>query len=771
MASDIRPSGRCSRRERGVVALFSVALLVSAALMFSVQPMFARFVLPFFGGTPAVWNTSMLFFQAALLAGYAYSHVVTRRLGVRRAAVVHLGVILVPLLVLPLGVPAEWAPGGGDDPVPRLLAALLTGVGLPFFAVATTAPLLQRWLAGTDHPAARDPYLLYRASNLGSVVGLLAYPLVLEPTLRLGEQAAVWAGAYVVLVALVGACAALVWRSGGAAAARVAAPVPTAVQASDAPRPPSGEVSDAPPRTADGANVTAQRRLRWVALAFVPSSLMLGVSGFATTDLAPIPLLWSLPLALYLGSFILTFAPGGRNERRHRAAVLVLPVAALGLSIALLLEARDPPWLLIPLHFAGFFVAALVCHGELARDRPPPARLTEFYLWIALGGVLGGVFNALVAPGVFDSRLEYPLAIVLACLCLPRRPGRFPAGPRTRWLDLAAPVLLGATVAAILAVASRAGGEAEMIGRGFALSVAAGVALNFARRPLRFGLSLGAILLAGALLAPGERVLFQERSFFGVNRVEVQPGRFHVLVNGTTTHGGQFRDDPARARVPRTYYHPSGPIGQVMAEAPRARGSSRVAVLGLGTGALACYARAGEAWTFFEIDRTVERVARDPRLFTYLRDCPGRHRVELGDARLSLARAPDHSFRLLVADVFSSDAIPVHLLTREAVRVYRAKVVPGGLVAVHISNRYLDLEPVVAALARDARLVCAAQSEPRRALVSVPGKIPSRWVVMAARPRELGRLAADPRWRPCRAESGASVWTDDFSNLVGAFDL
>ena len=717
--------------------------------MFSIQPMFARFVLPLFGGTPAVWSTSMLFFQAALLAGYAYAHAVTRRLGVRRAALLHVGVVLVPLLALPLDVPAEWAPHGAEDPVPRLLAALLTGVGLPFFAVATTAPLLQRWLAGTDHPAARDPYFLYRASNLGSVVGLLAYPLVLEPMLRLGAQGAVWAGGYLGLVALVTACAVVVRRSGyaraGASEARAAA---------------RGD-GDPP------VSLSAARRARWVGLAFVPSSLMLGVTSFATTDLAPIPLLWSVPLALYLVSFILAFAPGARTERRHRIVVLALPVAALALSIALLLEAHDPPWLLIPLHFAGFFVAALVCHGELARDRPPASRLTEFYLWLALGGVLGGAFNALLAPALFDSLLEYRLVLVLACLCLPLRPGRFPAGPHSRWLDLAVPLLLGTGVAAILALASRAGGDAEMVGRGFALSVAAGVALNFARRPLRFGLSLGAIVLAGALLAPGEPVLSQDRSFFGVNRVEAQAGGYHVLVNGTTTHGGQFVHDPDRALVPRAYYHPSGPIGQVMSEARRARGSRRVAVLGLGTGALACYARGDEEWMFFEIDRTVERIARDPRLFTYLRDCPGRHRVVLGDARLSLAHERNRGFRLIVADVFSSDAIPVHLLTREAIRLYRAKLVPGGLLALHVSNRYLDLGPVAGALARDARLDCLTEWE--RDGVRVPGKVPSRWVVMAESGRNLGRLASDPRWRPC--QGGTRAWTDDFSNLVGAFHL
>ncbi len=729
--------------------------------MFSVQPMFARFVLPLFGGTPAVWSTSLVFFQTALLAGYLYAHETTRRLGVRRQAALHLGVVLLALLVLPLAVPEGWAPTGGESPVPLLLGLLAVAVGLPFFVVSTTAPLLQRWLAGTDHPAARDPYFLYRASNLGSVLGLLAYPLAVEPTLGLAEQGAAWAVGYALLAALVAACAAVVWRSGRQVATSPP-PAPAPGAAGLPPDPASPAAAERP--------VTAKRRLRWIGLAFVPSSLMLGVTSYMTVDLAPVPLLWSVPLSLYLVSFIVAFAPGARNERRHRRLVLALPVAALLLSLLILLEAREPLWVVIPVHLTGFLVAALVCHGELARDRPAARSLTEFYIWIAVGGALGGVFNALLAHVLFDSLTEYPLVVALACLCLPRRPGRFPAGPQTRWLDFAAPALLGAVVATILALAGRAGPELELAGRGFALSVAAGVALNFARRPLRFALSVGAILVAGALLAPGDRVLYQERSFFGVNRVEAEPGRFHRLVNGTTTHGGQYLS-PGRALRPTTYYHQSGPIGQFMATRPRAGRTDRVAVLGLGGGGMACHARAGERWTFYEIDPTVERVARDPSLFTYMRDCPGHREVFLGDARLSLAGARDRSYGLIVGDVFSSDAIPTHLLTREAVRLYRSKLTADGVLALHISNRYLELGPVAAELARDAGLTCLSQDEPEAAARLVPGKAAAHWVLMAATPGLVGSVGSDPRWRPCRSEPGAEVWTDDFSNLVEALDL
>lgn len=717
--------------------------------------MVARFILPLFGGTPAVWNTSFVFFQTALLAGYLYAHATTRRLGARRQAAVHLGVVLLALLALPLAVPAGWAPTGGESPVPLLLGLLLVAVGPPFFVVSTTAPLLQRWLAGTDHPAARDPYFLYRASNVGSVLGLLAYPLAVEPRLRLAEQGVVWAGGYLLLAALLAACAAVVWRLGRSRAhAGPAAPPPTESAESAARHRP----------------ITMTRRLRWIGLAFVPSSLMLGVTSYMTVDLAAVPLLWSVPLSLYLVSFIVAFAPGARHERRHRRLVLVLPVAALVLSLLILLEAHEPLWLIIPAHLTGFLVAALVCHGELARDRPAARSLTELYIWMAVGGMLGGVFNALLAPVLFDSLTEYPLAIALACLCLPRRPGRLPAGPQTRWLDFAAPALLGTVVAAILALASRAGPELELAGRGFALSMAAGIALNFARRPLRFALSVGTILLTGALLAPGDPVLYQERSFFGVNRVEAEPGGFHRLVNGTTTHGGQYRG-PGRVLQPTTYYHRTGPIGQFMTTLPRAGRTDRVAVLGLGGGGMACHAREGERWTFYEIDPTVERLARDARLFTALRDCPGHHEVVLGDARLSLASARGGSYGLLVADVFSSDAIPVHLLTREAIRLYRSKLRADGVLALHISNRYLDLEPVSAELARDAGLACLSQAEPQAAARRVPGKAASHWVLMTARPDRLGAVASDPRWRPCRSEPGAEVWTDDFSNIVEALDV
>ena len=530
------PGSSARWRERGrgtgVVALFSATLFLSAGLTFLVQPMFGKFVLPLFGSTPAVWNTSMLFFQTTLLAGYLYAHESTRRLGVRRQAALHLGVLLVPLLVLPVGVPDGWIPPADSNPVPWLLGLLAVAVGLPFFVVSTTAPLLQRWLAATDHPAAADPYFLYRASNLGSVLGLVAYPLVVEPSMRLAEQGRLWSGGYGLLVLLVLACAAVVWRSprdseaagparevvgatyadpplaphGDApAGAPDARPAPATgvppAPATGGPEAAPATISDAAPAASRGstARPTHTRRLRWVGLAFVPSSLMLGVTTAITTDIAPIPLLWSLPLSLYLISFILVFAPGSRADRLHRAMVFALPGVVLLISVILLLEVRGSLWILGPVHLAGFFVVAVVCHGELARDRPPARWLTEFYLLISLGGALGGVFNAIVAPALFDSLAEYPIALVLAALCLPRRPPRIPPGPYARWLDLALPVALGTMVALMVSLIELATADAQQYGKMFAFGMAAGVAVNFIRRPPRFGLSVGAIVLAVAL--------------------------------------------------------------------------------------------------------------------------------------------------------------------------------------------------------------------------------------------------------------------------------
>ena len=558
----------------------------------------------------------------------------------------------------------------------------------------------------------------------------------MEPNVRLAGQGEAWSVAYGLLVLMLAACAVVLWRS---------SPAPD-------------------PQPEPRENLTGQRRLRWVGLAFVPSSLMLAVTSFMTIDLAPVPLLWALPLSIYLLSFVVAFSATDRAQKLHKAMVFVLPGVAIGLTILLLVRAREPLWLVMPLHLLSFGVVALVCHGELARDRPAAGELTSFYLLVAVGGALGGVVTGILVPAVFETLPEYALTIVAACLCLPKRKPRVPPSKYVRWLDFGLPAVVGLLVLAALALVSLGGDEYAGAGKSFAFGLGAGIALNFVRRPLRFGLAVGAIVLAGSVPLLEEGIeLRQDRSFFGVVRVErSDDGRLHEMIHGTTTHGAQLLD-PARRRTPLTYFHPTGPAGQIMS----AVRSPRTAIIGLGTGSLACYARRGDHWTFYELDPTVERIARDTSLFTFLRDCDGRFDVVRGDARLSLERARRGEYGLLVADAFSSDAIPTHLLTREAVRLYRRKLRPDGVLAFHISNRFLDLEPVLGEVARAERLTCLTQNELGRP--NPPrGKRPSHWVAMAARPADLGTLASDPRWRPCRRTTGRDAWSDDFSSPVSA---
>jgi hypothetical protein len=734
-----------------MVIVYAATIFLSATLLFLVQPMFARMVLPLLGGAPAVWNTAMVFFQAALLAGYAYAHALSVRVPPRRQVLLHLLVLLLPLAVMPIGVPAGWTPPGQDNPIPWLLTLLALAVGLPFFAVSTSAPLLQRWFALTGHRAAADPYFLYAASNLGSMLALLSYPVLVEPYLRLTAQTWVWAAGYGLLVLLVSACGVLVWRAAGGV------PVPVLAGGSDAPL---AEPGDAPP--------SAARRLRWVLLSAVPSSLMLGVTTYLSTDIAAIPLLWVIPLALYLLTFILVFAR--RPPIPHALAVELLPLVMLPLVLVLASRATGPLALVLPVHPLALFVLALVCHGELARDRPAARHLTGFYLWMSLGGVVGGAFTALLAPLVFTSVVEYPLAIVLGCL-LVRRPKAVASTRLQQALDVALPVALG--LAGIGLVRWVEGGDPGTarghMGLVFGLLVL--VCFAFSRRPVRFGLGIAAVLVAAAFYRGEEgRLLYAERTFFGINRVTLDDtGRYYYLMHGTTLHGMQSRE-AARRREPLSYFHRTGPLGQIFAayRGPHARRS--VAVVGLGAGSIGCHAGPGQRWTFYEIDPAVVRIARDARYFTFLRDCVPDAPVVLGDARLRLAGSRPGEYDLLILDAYSSDAPPLHLITQEALRLYLDKLAPGGIVVFNISNRHMDFEPVLGNLARDAGLAAAVQDDPAVDDVEyAEGKRPSQWVVMAREAAHLAPLAGDGRWKVPRVDPTAAVWTDDFSALVRTF--
>ena len=506
---------------------------------------------------------------------------------------------------------------------------------------------------------------------------------------------------------------------------------------------------------------------------------MLGTTTYLTRDLSPVPLLWVVPLALYLLTLVAAFAPGVDAARLTVWGRRLLPGVAILVAYTLAIGAQRPLFVLLALHLVGLVVVGLLCHARLAADRPGPERLTEYYLWVALGGALGGAFNAVVAPVAFPGLVEYPLALVAACLLRPAPPRKRPdllefflRNPRpTRWMDAILPVLLGAAIAAALLLARDDDGGVPLELRGAIVGLALGLVVNSARRPLRFGLALGAILLAAqAGATPGEDVLERDRSFFGIYRVvESEDGDLHEIYDGTTLHGAQrMRPGPGGRPEPLTYYTRTGPAGQAIAGLPAAA-TRRIAAVGLGAGALACNAAPGSRYTFFEIDPVVARIARDPRRFTYLRDC-GRPPVVLGDGRRSLARHRGAPFGLIALDAFNSDAIPVHLVTREAIELYLDRLAPRGAVLLHLSNRYADLEPVLGNLARELRLVCRIERHEPTPAQRERGHSASVWALLARAPAHLGPLARDARWKACREDPSASVWTDDYSNLLGVVD-
>ena len=736
------PSPWTPARSRGIVAILTLTVFMNSALMFSVEPMFSKLVLPFLGGTPSVWNTCLVFFQAALLCGYGYAHLTTRLLNPRRQALVHVGILVASCLVLPLQVRASGTPPVGGQGILWLLGLLVMSLGLPFLMLASGALIAQRWFAGSGHPRAANPYFLYAASNFGSLIALLSYPLLIEPWLALSQQRAAWSAGYVMLVLLVAACAFLVVKRADAPGVKdVVATVP-----------------DAPP-------VANLERAKWVLYSAVPSSLLVGVTTYVSTDVAAVPLLWVIPLSLYLLTFVIVFA--AKPWLPHRWMLRIEPYVLIAVTIPVFWNLRLPGLIGIVVHLIVLLVVALVCHGELARRKPPAAQLTEFFVWLALGGLAGGAFNALIAPLIFDGIREYPIALVLAAMLRPAtEPDR-----GLRLADFLLPVVVGAGLVLVTAdIGAPPAAFSTLVTICFGLA-----AFSATKRTLRFGLVLAAVFVAGlvrATVAVGStNVLVAERSYFGVSRVVRPAGsRVTTLQHGTTVHGAQSLI-PGRQLEPITYYHRAGPVGDLFsATAAGAATVRRIAAVGLGTGSIACYGRAGETWTYYEIDPVVAAIATDPRYFTFLRDCPPAVRIKLGDARLTLSDAAQSQYDLLILDAFSSDAIPVHLLTREAVSSYVRVLAPHGALVVHISNRHLDLEPVVAAIARDLGLVALVRRDlPIPVKEQGTGRVQSVWAILARSTGDLGGLATDKRWEALRSRADVSAWTDDFSNIMRSF--
>lgn len=730
-ARDTTATGR-PRISAHLAVLFTVTSFVGAAMLFVVQPMVARLILPSYGGSATVWSTSSLFFQVLLLLGYGYAHISTTRLGRRWQPRVHVIALLVPLLALPVTVPTDAAPDRESSPVLWLLRTLLLVIGVPFVVLATTGPLIQRWYSWSNGRRAEDPYFLFAAGNLGSFAGLLAYPLVVEPHLSLAQQRSLWSWGFSVFAALTAACALTVVRSRWTVAASSGRPSNGAALALAVP-------------------LRRTRVLTWAALAFLPSSLMLGVTAHISTDIAAIPLLWVVPLGIYLATFVVAFARTSRS--RPVTATRVAVALSFVVLLEMLLPGQLPVLVSVGLNLLVLALVAFAAHARLAADRPGPERLTAFYLVVAAGGAAGGLLNGVIAPMVFNRVLEYPLALIVVPLLLlgiSQGSGWLVAQTRVNGVRKAT-VLVSVTLA-ILVVAT-AGSAVRDAGPVVVLVLAAAfvVGLIVSRLPAAMAVGMAMLYLVSTFGTAG--VLEQTRTFYGSYSVRATDGR-HVLVHGTTVHGTQIRE-PEVTTTPTTYYSRGGPLGDVMAAA----GAEDIAAVGLGTGTVAAYGAPGQRMTFFEIDEEIVRIARDPRLFSYLADSDADVTTVVGDGRLALADTSPGSFDLVVLDAFSSDSIPVHLLTEEAMRLYADRLTDDGTILVHISNRVFDLEPVLASA--EASLGWSAAIGRGAAATDATASV---WVALSRDDTLVDALVTRSDWS--RLGDRRVRWTDDYSSIL-----
>jgi hypothetical protein len=730
-------------------ALYIATVFVSAALLFAVQPMFTKMVLPRLGGAPAVWSVAMVFFQAALLAGYAYAHGLTRLARPQVGAAIHVAVMIGAAFALPLAIAQGWGAAPQRGEAIWLLGLFAVSIGLPFFALAANGPLLQAWFARTDHPMAANPYFLYAASNVGSFLALVSYPFAVEPLTRLGDQSRAWSVGFCVEIVLIAVCAVVFVRAARARAA-------------------GDQVPPAAPPSARSALV-------WMVLAAVPAGLLVAVTAHISTDIGAAPLLWVVPLALYLATFVIVFQ--ARPIVPHHLVLLAQPFFVVALVGVLILQAPRNILALIAINLAAFFVIALTCHGELAKRRPPAEHLTAFYLWMSAGGMIGGLCAALIAPLVFNWIAEYPLLIVLAALC---RPGlSFPLG-RREWTLIACAAALAVYLAApALGFGFNVEERTFQIVIGGLLLLALAVELFAWQAPLAFAGLIAISFMLFRLYEPDADRRQTVRSFFGVLKMmQTVDGRYRVLLHGTTIHGAERMADIAAGPEgpkpePITYYHANSALTRAL-EAARARKGEpmRVAVVGLGTGTFTCWAEPGDTWHIYEIDPAVVRITAEQKRFTFLSRCAPQTPIIMGDARLKLAEAPDGAYDFIMVDAFSSDTIPVHLLTKEAMQIYAAKLAPHGMVAMHVSNRHLELSTVVAGIAQANGLKTrtnpgAADDEHED---DAAYKFTSTIVIAARADEDFGVLGEpdDLAWPVETAPPGQRVWTDDYSNLVGA---
>ncbi|MHB9879602.1 spermidine synthase [Pacificimonas sp. ICDLI1SI03] len=708
-------------------SLFVLTVFTGSFLLFLVQPMFARLALPHLGGAPAVWTVAMLFYQAALLAGYIYADILVR-LRPKRQYLFHIAAFLVAAATLPVSLReiGGWQETGA---MLWLIAALAISIGPVFFVISAQAPLMQSWFAAAPETAGRDPYFLYAASNAGSLLALLIYPVFIEPSLTLTDQRLLWSAGFVLLLAMV------------------------VIVGLDFQR------AERPVAPAERQPIPARTALSWIALAAVPSGLMLSTTTHLTTDIVAVPLLWVLPLGLYLLSFIVAFSEGGQIFVRN--ARFIAPPLLLALGSYTFMAEGLFAFLLAMMGLVLLFYVALALHGQLAAARPPAGQLTGYYLYMSVGGMLGGLFAAVVAPLAFDWTYEHPILLVAAAALLPATPltgwfGRLWEGRAA--LSVAVPVL------ALLLSAAAWQLDSETVTLVLRILFVVIALLAIGQRLVFAGIFAALMLSMGgwSTLADSFGEAYRVRSFFGIYTIrEENEENVRQLQHGTTLHGAQSRN-PALATRPLGYYGPTSGAGRIFASLDVPQAS--VGVVGLGVGSLGCYRQPGQEWTFFEIDPVVVTIARDRSRFTYLSRCAPDADIVIGDARVSLARDGRRNFDLLAIDAFSSDAIPQHLMTREAFQLYTERLKAGGRLLVHISNRFVDLEPVVGRIAEDlgwhARIL---DDVPERSAENGLEYTRSLWIVMAADEASLPDAA---EWRPLNTRPDQPAWTDDFGSIL-----
>jgi hypothetical protein len=698
----------------------------------------------------------MVFFQTMLLAGYAYAHFLTRLRQRYAPVVIHLAVLGASMLALPLAIAERWGNPPNSAAAPFwLLGLFAVSIGLPFFALAANNPLLQAWFARTSHKDAHDPYFLYAASNIGSFLALLTYPLVFEPVFTLRLQSSLWTAGFVVLFVLIATCGFLMLR----APVRAMSPQPKA------------ETASKPGWLTIG---------RWIFKSAVPSGLLVAVTAYISTDIAAAPLLWVIPLSLYLLTWVLVFQR--RSLISHKKMLLLQPIAIAGIVLLFFYTTWIPLLDSLIAHLVAFFVIAMACHGELARTRPASEHLTTFYVSLAFGGMLGGLFAGLVAPYAFSWVAEYPILAVLAILCRPFDQEIW--RPLDRWFWWMAPshwsqfnVVFwpAAIVFAVAFLFSDVGFAEDSDLLKYSIFALVAISVLLWRDPPKSAFTVALALALIWLYPTNEAHRETLRSFFGVHKVyDSDDGRFRILKHGSTIHGAQMLEtedgEPVTGRpAPITYYHDKSPMKQVI-EALRARKGAplSVAVIGLGSGTLSCHIEAGENWKFFEIDPTVITIARDPNRFSFLSSCAPNVPIVLGDARLTFAAEPDRSYDLIIMDAYSSDAIPVHLATAEAMAIYRSKLAPHGVVMMHISNRHLELRSVVVGIAAANKLKTWTWDRQREDSDDGEYVFSSDVAISAENADDIGELANSESWTLTEPNPAIRTWTDDYSNVAGA---